>query len=327
MTRTKICLALVAAGLALTACGKTDESANSAAQPAATESGTVDALEQGLAEIGRGRIESHLRFLADDALKGRMTGTPEYDEAAAYVAKQFEDIGLEAGGEDGSWFQAVPMLARRIDVDSASVVFHQDGEEKAQRWKEDFVMGGDVVRPETSVTAEVVFAGFGIHAPDMEYSDYENIDVTGKIIAVFRRGARPVPAQRARLLFVRPRQGRGSGQPRRRGRDRPAIQDGPATLLLETGFRERGCSARHVVDQPVRRRRQLLSGDRGRCNDQRTAGRAVVQPVADFLRGCARCRRCGYAVVDTPRRRGHNGEKNESRVDNESERHRHPSRQ
>jgi hypothetical protein len=116
---------------------------------------------------------------------GRMTGTPEYDEAAAYVASHFEEIGLEAGGEDGSWFQAVPMLARRIDVDSATVVFHQDGVEKAQRWKEDFVMGGDVVRAETNITAEVVFVGFGIHAPDMNYSDYDGIDVEGKIVAMF----------------------------------------------------------------------------------------------------------------------------------------------
>jgi len=114
-----------------------------------------------------------------------MTGTPEYDEAAGYVAKNFEEIGLVAGGEDGSWFQAVPMLARRIEVDSASVVFHQDGVEKSQRWKEDFVMGGDVVRPETVITAEVVFVGFGIHAPDMNYSDYDGIDVEGKIVAMF----------------------------------------------------------------------------------------------------------------------------------------------
>jgi hypothetical protein len=111
-----------------------------------------------------------------------MTGSPEYDEAAAYVANHFEEIGLESGGEDGSWFQAVPMLARQIDVSSALVTFHQDGEEKTQRWKQDFVMGGDVVRDETDITAEVVFVGFGIHAPDMNYSDYDGVDVEGKIV-------------------------------------------------------------------------------------------------------------------------------------------------
>jgi hypothetical protein len=114
----------------------------------------------------------------------RMTGTPEYDEAAAYVAGHFEEIGLEPGGDDG-WYQQVPMLARRINVDSAKFVFHQDDVEKAQRWKEDFVMSGDTVRPETEITAEVVFVGFAVHAPDMDYSDYDGIDVEGKIIAAF----------------------------------------------------------------------------------------------------------------------------------------------
>lgn len=156
------------------------------ANPVAGRSETPAAgLDQGLSVIDRERIEAHLRYLADDALRGRMTGSPEYDEAAAYVAKHFEEIGLLPGGEDGSWFQAVPMLARKIDTESASVVFHQDGQEKSQRWKEDFVMGGDVVRDETSITAEVVFVGFGIHAPDMNYTDYDGVDVAGKIIAMF----------------------------------------------------------------------------------------------------------------------------------------------
>ena len=154
------------------------ESATVAAEPA------PGSLEQGLALIDRDGIEAHLMYLADDALMGRMTGTPEYDEAAAYVAGQFEEIGLESGGDDG-WYQQVPMLARRIDVDSARFIFHQDDIEKAQRWKEDFVMGGDTVRADTNITAEVVFVGFGIHAPDLNYSDYDGIDVEGKIIAAF----------------------------------------------------------------------------------------------------------------------------------------------
>jgi hypothetical protein len=185
MTTSSKLLTIIAAGLVLTACGKSDEAVDTAAQQPPSDPPTDAALEQGLAEVGRERIESHLVFLASDDMKGRMTGTPEFDAAAAYVAEQFEEIGLEPGGEDGGWYQAVPMLARRIDVDSATVVFHQDGEEKTQRWQEDFVMGGDVVRAETEVTAEVVFVGFGVHAPDMNYSDYDSVDVEGKIIAAF----------------------------------------------------------------------------------------------------------------------------------------------
>lgn len=181
--RLNVLIILVAAA-GIAACSQEaveEEQADSTAVVEETEPGS---LEYGLALINRDGIEAHLQYLADDALLGRMTGTPEYDEAAAYVARHFEEIGLEPGGNDG-WFQQVPMLARRINVDSAKFVFHQDDVEKAQRWKEDFVMGGDTVRAETEITAEVVFAGFGIHAPDMDYSDYDGIDVEGKIIAAF----------------------------------------------------------------------------------------------------------------------------------------------
>ncbi|HSN52373.1 MAG TPA: M28 family metallopeptidase [Woeseiaceae bacterium] len=163
------------------ACSSEAPPENTAEQaPAAQEP-----VNQGLAAIEAGRIKMHLEFLAADARKGRMTGTPEYDEAADYVARQFEAIGLVPGGEDGGWFQPVPMLANRIDVESATVVFHQEDEEQVQRFRDDFVMGGDAVRPETEIRAEVVFVGFGIHAPDMNYSDFDGIDVDGKIIARF----------------------------------------------------------------------------------------------------------------------------------------------
>ena len=171
---------LILLALVLTACAKKPPEDIAAV---AAES-SLSSLEQGLSLIERDGIEAHLKYLAGDARMGRMTGTPEYDEAAAYVAGHFEEIGLEPGGDDG-WYQQVPMLARRIDVESAKFVFHQDDVEKAQRWKEDFVMGGDIARPETNITAEVVFVGFGIHAPGMNYSDFEGIDVEGKIVAAF----------------------------------------------------------------------------------------------------------------------------------------------
>jgi hypothetical protein len=181
---TKQYLTLIALTVVLCAACEKPAPDPQAGEVTATEVEAMSALDHGLTLIDQNGIEQHLRYLADDARMGRMTGTPEYDEAAAYVAEHFSLIGLEPGGDDG-WYQEVPMLARRIDVDAAAVVFHQDGEEKAQKWQEDFVMGGDAVRDETTITAEVIFVGFGIHAPDMNYSDYEGIDVTGKIAAMF----------------------------------------------------------------------------------------------------------------------------------------------
>jgi Peptidase family M28 len=161
----------------LSACSPTSSEVELPAQVAQS----VDAA---LATISRDALEGHLNYLTDDARKGRMTGEPGHEDAANYVAAQFASIGLEPAGVDG-WFQQVPFIANMIDVDHSGVTMHLDSGDKALRWKEDYVMSGDKVRPETSVRAEVVYAGYGIHAPDMGYSDYDGVDVNGKIVAVF----------------------------------------------------------------------------------------------------------------------------------------------
>lgn len=148
------------------------------------EEANTATVDEAFATITREALEAHLNFLADDALLGRMTGSKGYDQAADYVAKQFESLGLEAGGVDG-WFQPVPFITNLIDVESSGVTMHLDGGDANLKWKDDYVMSGDPVRDETSVRAEVVYAGYGIHAPDAAYSDYDGIDVEGKIIAFF----------------------------------------------------------------------------------------------------------------------------------------------
>jgi hypothetical protein len=140
--------------------------------------------DEPLALVTERNLRAHLDYLADDARAGRMTGTPGYDDAAAYVVRQFESLGLEPGGIAG-WYQQVPMVENRIAVEGATVTLHTDSGDSRLAWKEDFVMGGDAVRDRTSVTAEVVFAGFGVHAPELGHSDYDGIDVRGKIVAVF----------------------------------------------------------------------------------------------------------------------------------------------
>jgi hypothetical protein len=142
-------------------------------------------LEMALATITRENLEAHLQYLASDELRGRMSGEPGYDAAAEYVAQQFEALGVEAAGNFDGWFQEVPLLRRELDVEGASMTVHSDLGDASLRWKDDFVMGGDRVRDETSVRAEVVYAGFGVHAPELGYSDYDDIDVRGKIVAIF----------------------------------------------------------------------------------------------------------------------------------------------
>lgn len=170
-----------AAILAANACsGPAGEANEPAPEPRAAD----ESLEAALSGISREHLEAHLAYLAADEREGRMTGTKGYDDSAAYVAGRFEAIGLVPAGEEG-WYQHVPLLSKRIDPAAAAVTLHHDGADEELRWKDDYVMGGDDMRAETSVRAEVVYAGFGVHAPELGYSDYEGIDVEGRIVAVF----------------------------------------------------------------------------------------------------------------------------------------------
>ncbi len=162
---------ILAAAFAVAACGKS---------PAPE---TPEAEVKGV--ITSEALEGHVAWLADDAREGRMAGQPGYDAAAQYVADRFEEFGLEPGGEDGGWYQQVPLVSYRADENSITMVAHRDGQDKAFEYKEDFTMGGDKVRESTHVRAEVVYVGFGVHAPEHGYSDYDGIDVEGKLVAAF----------------------------------------------------------------------------------------------------------------------------------------------
>ena len=150
-------------------------------------------LEDALATISQEALSAHLRYLADDSLEGREAGQPGYDLAAAYVSGQFAEMGLEPGGVDG-WYQQVPLATYLLDPDSPAMIVHRDGVDTTLEYKEQFAMRGDAVRGENFVRAEVVYVGFGVHAPDFDYSDYEGVDVEGKIVAMFDNAPSTLPA-------------------------------------------------------------------------------------------------------------------------------------
>ena len=139
---------------------------------------------RGLDIIDRDEIEAHLVWLADDDREGRVAGQPGHEAAAAYVAAFFAAHGLEPGGDEG-FYQQVPLVSYMIDTASTSVVVHRDGADRELVFRDHYGMSGDKVRPHDSVRAEVVYVGFGVHAPEFGYSDYDGIDVEGKIVAIF----------------------------------------------------------------------------------------------------------------------------------------------
>ena len=164
------CAAVVAGAVALVGCAATPRHDEAA-----------------LAAIAQGALEAHVRFLASDALEGRMTGTRGYATAAEYVASQFRLIGLEPAGTEG-FFQPVPYAAAQIDAERSRVRLHRDGRSRTLVWKKDWIAGADVLREHVQARAPAVFVGYGVQAPELGHDDYAGLDVRGKLV-VFLLGA------------------------------------------------------------------------------------------------------------------------------------------
>lgn len=138
-------------------------------------------------------ISSHdlLEYVAeqcDEKYAGRLTGTSEYNLCAEWLAGFFSENGLKPAGENGSWYQSYD-LAYTIVQPGCGLALHipqKKGETilKHYEYVSEYMPGSTSGNGE--VTAEVVYAGYGISAPELGYDDYAGIDVKGKIILIER---------------------------------------------------------------------------------------------------------------------------------------------
>jgi hypothetical protein len=148
------------------------------------DSKTKSAMEQ----VDKEKIKSHIAYLADDKLKGRMPGKEGYQMAVDYVVKQFSEIGVAPGGDNGTYLQK--LVLRRATVNNAiskAVLVDRSGNVDSLKAGRDIYIVPGVLRADVTAQAPLVFVGYGIEIPG-SYSDYENIDVKGKIV-VFLNGS------------------------------------------------------------------------------------------------------------------------------------------
>ncbi len=143
-----------------------------------------DAAEAAMATIRPEAIRADMRFLADDLLEGRGTATRGHEIAAKFMAAQFEALGLEPAGENGTYFQSVPFRSGRPDEAKTTLTLVRGGKVQKLVYRKDFITSVDPGRAESSVEAPVVFVGDGVTAPEEGYDDYKGIDAKGKIVAM-----------------------------------------------------------------------------------------------------------------------------------------------
>jgi hypothetical protein len=130
-------------------------------------------------------LRSHVRFLSDDLLEGRGTGTRGHEIAAHYSASELEGMGLKPGGDDGTFFQAVHLRQLIFDPQQSGFSLSTNGHEEQLPVEKEWYSAGDSLRTDTSAEGQIVFVGFGITAPELKHDDYAGVDVKGKIVAVF----------------------------------------------------------------------------------------------------------------------------------------------
>ncbi|MHC4959952.1 MAG: M28 family peptidase [Planctomycetota bacterium] len=133
-------------------------------------------------EITSADFLSHVRRLASDDWEGRGTGSEGERKATEYIAAHFKRLGFEPAGVDGTYFQPVKVPAG-IELGKCSLET-AGGAAPALALDKEF-------RPFSAsasgrVEGELVFAGYGVSAPGMQYDDYAAIEVTGKIVVIFR---------------------------------------------------------------------------------------------------------------------------------------------
>jgi Zn-dependent M28 family amino/carboxypeptidase len=128
------------------------------------------------------RIRAHVRFLSDDLLEGRGTGSRGGDIAAKYIATQFALDGLKPAGDGGGYLQKVEFTGVHTLPATTASLQPAQGNAIDLKFGDDYVTGNQTQTDGIDVDAPIVFVGYGIEAPEYHWNDYKGADVKGKVV-------------------------------------------------------------------------------------------------------------------------------------------------
>jgi len=162
--------------------------------PAAIPSSWSAAEHRAAGRVSAAGLLGHVRFLASDLLEGRAPGTRGGELAMAYVASEFERLGLAPLGDDGGFLQRFDLVGMRSEV-AAPPTLRGPGGSLTLRPPEDAIVGSGVQQAGARIDdAEVVFVGYGITAPEQRWDDWKDVDVRGKVLLVMNSDPEGDPA-------------------------------------------------------------------------------------------------------------------------------------
>lgn len=141
---------------------------------------------KGLNQITEPLVKEFIDFLASDEMRGRSAPSKEVDKSANYIASKFKDFGVKP--VEGSYFQEIPFCSADLNVVECSFTLTKSDTKHEFAIKENFTPLFNTGNGRAA--GELVFAGYGITAPEYNYDDYAGINVKGKIVLVLKQEPR-----------------------------------------------------------------------------------------------------------------------------------------
>src|SRR5467141_1163223 len=131
--------------------------------------------------IDKEKIREHVKHLSSDEMEGRGTGQRGGDLAADYIAKQFASYGLKPAGDNGTFFENVPMVGVGTLPETKFSLSEAGGKSFEAKNLTEFVTNNESQAETADIDAPIVFVGFGIKAPEYDWDDYKTVDLHGKV--------------------------------------------------------------------------------------------------------------------------------------------------
>lgn len=139
--------------------------------------------DAGLSSLTADGILAHVRKLSSDEFEGRAPGSKGEELTVKYLEENFRRAGLEPGNPDGSYIQKVPLVGITADP-NMKLALAGRGRALEAKFGTDFVAGTRRVVESVSLDGDVIFAGYGVQAPEFQWDDFKGADVKGKVLLV-----------------------------------------------------------------------------------------------------------------------------------------------
>jgi Zn-dependent M28 family amino/carboxypeptidase len=168
----------------LAACSKTQEAAPTPAAASATSTSKPLPLSA-MPKIDGAAMLERIKVLSSDQFEGRAPGTKGEELTVKYLEDEFEKLGLKPGNTDGTYVQKVPLIGI-TGTNTKPLTISKGPERQTFKWADEVVAWSKHVADSAAIeNSDVIFAGYGVTAPEFNWDDFKGTDIKGKTIIVF----------------------------------------------------------------------------------------------------------------------------------------------